>query len=167
MSMIGTVRATLLACVLMLVYSTPRSDIPARDVEFVDARALHALVLEYFGPCQAGQFLATLENAGARPCPLRDVAPGWTCLDDGRSTRHALMRLIDEAGRIRQDNLREFLERVNAGDMLRGHLIARHGGDYVIRLAVETEDGARYLVSRNVYKDGRVGVWRFPLAVRP
>jgi hypothetical protein len=149
---------------MALSLAAARADMPARDIEYADTQALRAVVLEYFGPCQTDQLMATLDSSEARPCPTRGVVPGQRCLGDGHTLHRALARLITESGKAKRDGVDEFLARVNDGDILRGHLIARSGGDYAIRLRLDTEKGERFLVYRHLFKDGHVAEWRFPLA---
>jgi hypothetical protein len=156
--------ALILSC--LLPAGLARSDIPARDMEYVDLEALQALVLEYFGPCQAANFAAAIGQTREESCRTRPEAPRHLCLGGHNSVQREVAHLIAEAGRIKQAGADEFLARINNARLLRGALIARHGGDYDTRLSLETEDGKRYLSARHLFHDGRTATWRYPLPIK-
>lgn len=154
------------AVILIVLGSMARADIPAQDIEYADIEALHVLVVEYFGPCQAAQLRTSLENASTRSCPRATEPTKQRCLGVQHELHRGLARLIADAGKVKQDGLDEFLTRLNDAGILRGQLIAREGGDYVPRLGIEVDDGRRFLISRHVFRDGRVSTWRLPLPGR-
>lgn len=138
-----------------------QADMPARHVVYADVDALQSLVVEYFGTCQGAQFATALAETRQMRC-LSSNPPGYQCLDEDPGVFFAMVRLIQEAGRVKREGVDEFLERINQGKMLRGHLIARNGGDYDTTLGLEVEGNQRHLVARHHFGDGRGSTWRFP-----
>lgn len=162
------------ACALGLAFGVlatafgAQADMPARNIEYADIDAVQALVLAYFGPCQASGFAAALARTRDDGCMARADSTRHRCLGSDNALQRELARLIDESGRAKAAGIEEFLERINQGKLLRGHLIARNGGDYetVMSLEVEADSGRRYLVARHRFGDGRIATWRCPLAGR-
>ncbi len=161
-------------CTLGLVFGVlaaafvVQADMPARNIEYADIDAVQSLVLAYFGPCQASGFAAALARPHDDGCLARADSTRHRCPGSDNALQRELARLIDESGRAKAAGIEEFLERINQGKLLRGHLIARNGGDYetVMSLEVEADSGRRYLVARHRFGDGRIATWRYPLAGR-
>lgn len=152
-----TLSAALLAC-------PARADPPARAVAYVDVAALHALALDYFGPCQAGNLAAALREAADPACPPPTDRSRYTCLRGNNCAQPLIARLIGEAGRAKAASVDEFLARVNAGQMVRGTLVARNGGEHATEYVLRVEpDGRRALVARHLFEDGRAGTWSYPI----
>ncbi len=156
----------IVATILLAIGTMAYADMPARDIEFADIEALNAFAVEYFGPCQAGQLRAALESASTHSCPRATEPTKLRCVGEQHALHRGLARLIAEAGKIRQDGFNEFFTRLNDANILRGQLVAREGGDYAVRLGIETDNGQRFLVSRHVFENDRSSTWRFPLPGR-